>query len=97
MTDRLYKHYMLGVLLLVAAHNYVDRTALGLLSQSIKVDLQLNKIGKNRELLPHKKFKHANVWLSDDTDRLVLRIETQIFIGTVFAELQSVQFDHPKQ
>ncbi|MEP6955351.1 MAG: DUF3108 domain-containing protein [Chthoniobacterales bacterium] len=60
---------------------------------AIKLDLQLSKIGKKRELLPHKKFRGATVWLSDDSDRLVLRIETQVFIGTVFAELQSVQFD----
>ena len=61
---------------------------------AIKVDLQLNKIGKKRELLPHKKFKKATVWLSDDPDRLVLRIEAKIFVGTVHAELQSVQFEN---
>lgn len=60
---------------------------------AIKLDLQLSKIGKNRELLPHKKFRRATVWLSDDPNRLVLRIEAQIFAGTVFAELQSLQFD----
>lgn len=63
---------------------------------AIKVDLQLNKIGKKRELQPHKKFKHATVWLSNDADRLILRVETQVFIGTVFAELQSVQFETAK-
>ena len=64
--------------------------------EAIKFDLQLNKIGKKRELLPHKKFRRATVWLSDDADRLVLRIEAQIFAGTVFTELQSVQFDESK-
>lgn len=63
---------------------------------AIKVDVQLNKIGKKRELQPHKKFRRATVWLSDDPDRLILRIETQVFIGTVFAELQSVQFENAK-
>ncbi len=63
---------------------------------AIKVDLQLSKIGKKRELLPHKKFQNATVWLSDDPDRLVLRIEAKIFIGTVFAELQSAQFESSK-
>lgn len=63
---------------------------------AIKLDLQLKKIGKKRELLPHKKFRQATVWLSDDTDRLVLRIEAQIFIGKVFAELQTVQFENGK-
>jgi hypothetical protein len=63
---------------------------------AIKLDLQLNKIGKNRELKPHKKFKRATIWLSNDNDRLILRIEAQVFIGTVFAELQSVQFESGK-
>lgn len=63
---------------------------------AIKVDVQLGKIGKKRELLPHKRFRRATVWLSDDPDRLILRIETQVFVGTVYAELQSVQFDSAK-
>ncbi|MFN2508651.1 MAG: DUF3108 domain-containing protein [Chthoniobacterales bacterium] len=64
--------------------------------QAIKVDVQLKKIGKKRRLQPHKKFRKATVWLSDDADRLILRIEAQIFVGKVFAELQSVQFEDPK-
>lgn len=60
---------------------------------AIKLDLQLSKIGKDRELEPHRKFRHANIWISDDSDRLLLKIEAQIFVGTVFAELQSVEFD----
>jgi hypothetical protein len=63
---------------------------------AIKVDLQLKKIGKDLELQPHKKFRRATIWISDDSDRLVLRIEAQVFIGTVFAELQSVHFDEPR-
>ena len=63
---------------------------------AVKLDLKLNKIGKERELLPHKKMKKATAWVSDDADRLVLRIEAQIFIGTVFAELQSIEFDKAK-
>jgi hypothetical protein len=63
---------------------------------AIKLDLQLNKVGKNLELEPHKKFRRATVWVSDDADRLILRIEAQIFVGSVFAELQSVRFDNTK-
>ena len=63
--------------------------------EAIKLDVQLSKIGENRELTPHKKFRKATVWLSNDADRLVLRVEAQVFIGQVFAELQSVQFDNP--
>ena len=61
---------------------------------AIKLDLQLSKIGKNRELTQHRKFRRGNVWLSDDPDRLLLKIEAQVFIGTVFAELQSVEFEN---
>jgi hypothetical protein len=63
---------------------------------AIKMDLQLSKIGKKLELEPHKKFRKATVWVSDDSDRLILRIDAQVFVGTVFAELQSVRFDNPK-
>ena len=63
---------------------------------AIKLDLQLNKLGKNLELEPHRKFRRATVWVSDDADRLILRIDAQIFVGRVFAELQSVRFDNPK-
>ena len=63
--------------------------------EAMKLDLQLNKIGGKHELQPHKKFRRATIWLSDDADRLVLRVEAQVFIGTVFTELQSLQFDEP--
>jgi hypothetical protein len=59
---------------------------------AIKLDLSLKEIGKDGELEPHKKFRRASVWVSDDSDRLLLRIEASIFVGTVFAELQSVRF-----
>jgi MFS family permease len=41
MKQESYKHYMIAVLLAITAHNYVDRTTLGLLLQSIKIDLNL--------------------------------------------------------
>ena len=64
---------------------------------AIKLDLQLKRIGKHLELEPHKKFRRATIWVSDDAERLILRIEAQIFVGTVFAELQSMRFDNPNQ
>jgi len=63
---------------------------------AIKLDLQLKRIGKHRELEPHRKFRRATIWVSDDAERLLLRIEAQVFVGTVFAELQSLRFDNPK-
>jgi len=61
--------------------------------RALKLDVQLSKVGPKLELLPHKKFRNASVWLSDDNDRLILRIEAQVYIGSVFAELRSVQWD----
>ena len=63
---------------------------------AIRLDLQLKKVGKHLELEPHRKFRHATIWVSDDSERLLLRIEAQVFVGTVFAELQSVRFDNLK-
>ncbi|MEO7168503.1 MAG: DUF3108 domain-containing protein [Spartobacteria bacterium] len=63
---------------------------------AIKLDVHLDKIGKKGELEPHKKFRRASVWLSDDSDRLLLRVEASIFVGTVFTELQSVRFPDEK-
>jgi hypothetical protein len=64
---------------------------------AIKLDLRLKRIGKHFELEPHKKFRRATIWVSDDAERLILRIEAQVFVGTVFAELQSVRFDNPNR
>lgn len=63
---------------------------------AIKIELHLSKIGKDRELEPHRKFRRATAWLSDDSDRLLLEIQAQIFVGTVVAQLQSVEFEEAK-
>ena len=63
---------------------------------AIKIDIDLKRVGKKMELEPHKKFRHATIWVSDDENRIPLRIEAQIYVGTVFAELQSVRFDQDK-
>ena len=62
---------------------------------AIKMDLQLSKVDKDLELQPHRKFRKATAWISDDSDRIILRAEAQIFIGTIFGELQSVKFESP--
>jgi uncharacterized protein DUF3108 len=64
--------------------------------KAIKIDLQLKRIGKHMELEPHRKFRRATIWVSDDADRILLRIEGQIFVGTVWAELQSLQFENAR-
>jgi hypothetical protein len=60
---------------------------------AIKFDVQLKRLGKDLELEPHRKFRRATVWVSDDENRVPLRIEAQIFVGTVFADLYAVHFD----
>jgi hypothetical protein len=59
---------------------------------AIKCQLRLQGITKHLELEPHKKFKRAYVWVSDDRDRLMLKIEAEIFVGSVWTELESVEF-----
>jgi hypothetical protein len=56
---------------------------------AIKLDLKLQKVGKDLQLETHKKFRRASIWVSDDNLRIPLRAEAQIFIGTVFVELDS--------
>lgn len=64
---------------------------------AIKLDLQLNKIGKKHELEPHRKFRRGTIWVSDDADRMLLRIGVQIFVGTVYCDLQSVKFESARK
>jgi hypothetical protein len=75
----------------VLGHEHISVHAGGY--NAIKVDLDLKRIGKKLELEPHRKFRRATIWISDDENRIPLRIEAQIFVGTVFAELQTVHFD----
>ncbi|MBV9489091.1 MAG: DUF3108 domain-containing protein [Verrucomicrobia bacterium] len=58
---------------------------------AIKLELQLKRIDKTLQLQEHKKFKSARGWLSDDDLRIPLRLEADIFIGYVYAELESSQ------
>ena len=60
---------------------------------AIKLDLKINRIGKDMELQNYKKFRRATIWISDDPDRVLLRIEATIFVGTIFCELHSVRFE----
>ena len=59
---------------------------------TIRCDLQLSSITDEYTLMPHKKFKKATAWISDDGDRLLLKISAEVQVGSVWAELQSVDF-----
>jgi hypothetical protein len=58
---------------------------------AIKIDLQLEKVTDDMKLVPHGKFKHGTGWLSDDADRIPLRLNAQLFVGTVWAELVKLE------
>jgi hypothetical protein len=58
---------------------------------AIKMDLKLAKVTSGMTLAPHGKFKRGTAWLSDDEDRLPLRLNAQIFIGSVWVELQKAE------
>jgi hypothetical protein len=58
---------------------------------AIKLDLRLQKVTGDMTLAPHGKFKRATAWLSDDGDRLPLRMNAQIFVGSVWVELAKVE------
>jgi hypothetical protein len=63
---------------------------------AIKMDLRLEKVTGDMTLEPHTKFKRATGWLSDDQDRIPLRLNAQIFIGTVWVELQKEEPESQK-
>jgi hypothetical protein len=63
---------------------------------AIKCDLQLSRIQEDLTLAPHGKFKTATAWISDDTDRLLLKISADVQVGSVWAEMQSVGFPEGK-
>ncbi|MCX7824279.1 MAG: DUF3108 domain-containing protein [Verrucomicrobiae bacterium] len=63
--------------------------------EAIKVGLRLHEVNRKRELAPHDKFKHGFGWLSDDSDRLLLKVVADVFIGSVWMELTRVEFDRP--
>jgi hypothetical protein len=57
---------------------------------AIRIDLKLEKIMPDMTLVPHGKFKRATAWISDDADRLPLRMNAQIFVGSVWVELARI-------
>ena len=59
---------------------------------AIVCSLAREKINKLGALEEHKGFKSARAWISDDKDRLLLKIETQVFVGSVNLELDKVTF-----
>lgn len=59
---------------------------------AVRLSVSLQHVSKKHVLEPHKKFKNASIWLSDDKERLLLKIQSEVFVGSVWMELQSVKF-----
>ncbi len=57
----------------------------------VKLEIHLREIKKDLTLAPHRKFRRASAWVSDDRDRLLLRVQAEIFVGSVWAEMQRVR------
>lgn len=62
---------------------------------ALKFEISLQKITPTLGLEPHPKFKRAYAWLSDDENRILLRVEAEIFVGSVWMELQSAKTTGP--
>ncbi len=59
---------------------------------AIECALKLEKIKKDGTLEPRKGFKSAHAWISDDANRLLIKAESEVFIGSVSLELEQVTF-----
>lgn len=57
---------------------------------AVKLDVKLQSIDKKLVLKPHKKFRKASVWLSDDRDRVLLKANADVFVGSVWVELEKL-------
>ncbi len=55
---------------------------------AIRLDLSLRPLDKQYQLKAHPTFKRATGWFTNDARRLPLRIEAEIMVGKVWAELE---------
>ena len=56
---------------------------------ALRLDIKIQSVNtkKGNALEPHHKFRSGTLWLSNDSTRILLRAEVQVFVGYVFAEL----------
>ena len=57
--------------------------------EALRLDIKIQSVNtkKGNALEPHHKFRSGTLWLSNDSTRILLRAEVQVFVGYVFAEL----------
>ena len=58
---------------------------------AIKLELTLQDITDSFTLAPQKRFKRATGWFSDDENRWFLKLQTAIFIGKVWMEMERAE------
>jgi len=59
---------------------------------AIKLALRVQVMNRKQEMEPHKKFKQALVWFSDDSDRILLKMTADVFVGSVWMEMDKAEF-----
>ena len=59
---------------------------------AIQLNLKLWRITKDLTLDTHGKFKRAAIYLSDDADRMLLKVEGELTVGSVWCELDKLEF-----
>lgn len=74
--------------------NEHQRPAIRLNFQIQRIELKKNEPPR---LQQHGKFRKGSVWISDDEHRFPLRAEVDIFIGSVFAEMETLTFSAKPQ
>ena len=67
---------------LLAGRSRAERRSKRPWTDAIKADLKLTAVKGDFTLKPHSKFKRATAWLSDDQDRLLLKVEAEVFVGS---------------
>ncbi len=59
----------------------------------IKLDFKMSKINKDLALKHYDKMKSATMWLSDNSDRVMVELRSEVFIGDVRVTLKSSEWN----
>ena len=58
----------------------------------IKLDLKMNKIKSDLSLKEYEKMKSTTMWITDNQDRVMVELRSEVFIGDVRATLKSSEW-----
>jgi len=59
----------------------------------IKLDLKMNKIQSDKSLKTYDKMKATTMWITDNSDRVMVELRSKIFIGDVRATLSNSEWN----